>query len=169
VARRLAGTFVGVVVFSASLTLLHLTMREVLAVGGSCATGGPNGVAVPCPKGTWMAPVSIFTGLAGLALVFLFAPRGGPVLGLLAWPALFVALGWNFLEHGLDSSEGGGTVVGWVLCAVVFIAMGVLPLAIMGRMAILGGGPPAPGSSGGDFGPGRPLRRVVVPHVEDDR
>ena len=147
--RRLVGTFVGVAVFTASLTVLYLTMREVMAVGGSCASGGPYTVAVPCPRGAWMAPVSIFTGLAGVAAVFLWRPRGGPLLGLLAWPALFLALGWNFLDHGLDGPDGGGIAIGWLVCAAVFVAMGGVPLLVVGRMAVLGDGdaPPRPGTA----------------------
>ena len=48
---------------------------------------------------------------------------------LLAWPALFLSLGWNFLEFGFDPpGEDDGLVWGWIVCGVVFWLMGGLPL-----------------------------------------
>jgi Short C-terminal domain len=45
------------------------------------------------------------------------------------WPALFLSLGWNFLEFGLDPPGPGGLEWGWLVCAVVFFVMGGVPLA----------------------------------------
>jgi hypothetical protein len=52
---------------------------------------------------------------------------GWAALPLLAWPALFGSLGWNFLEYGLTAEEGG-VVWGWVIPGVIFVVMAVVPL-----------------------------------------
>ena len=39
--RRMIGAFVGLVVLTASITLLFLGMRAVMDIGGMCAEGGP--------------------------------------------------------------------------------------------------------------------------------
>lgn len=52
-------------------------------------------------------------------------------LWLLAWPALFLSLGWNFLEFGLDPPGGGGPEWGWLICAIVFGLMGGVPLLLV--------------------------------------
>src|SRR5690606_5344155 len=102
VVRKLVLTVVGVTLLVASLTVLFLGMRSVMEIGGACATGGPYVPRQPCPEGTWLIPVSIFTGLAGTGLVVAGTFPGGPKLWSLAWPALFISLGWNFLEYGVD-------------------------------------------------------------------
>jgi hypothetical protein len=58
---------------------------------------------------------------------------------LLAWPALFLSLGWNFLEYGVDPPDGSANVVwGWLFCGVLFVLMGGLPL-LFGISAALHG------------------------------
>jgi hypothetical protein len=79
---------------------------------------------------------SIFLGLGFLALYAVSAI--GPNLTLLAWPALFLSLGWNFLEYGVDPPGTGGVAVGWLICAVVFFAMGGIPLVIGIRALMMG-------------------------------
>ena len=125
----------GIAGLSLSLTILWLSMRAVMGIGGACASGGPYIPAVECPDVVVaLTPLSIF-GLfifGGLA-VWGGASLGGPWVGLLffAWPALFLSLGWNFLEFGLrpPGGEPGELVWGWLFCAVVFGLMGGLPLA----------------------------------------
>jgi hypothetical protein len=130
-------TFVGMALFVACLTALFLSMRTVMDVGGSCADGGPYVSAQPCPDGVWLTPVSIFAGLFALAwLVFWNMGMPGPKWVALAWPALFLSLGWNFWEYGLDSpAPGGGTEVGWIVCGVLFVLMGGLPLFALASKA----------------------------------
>jgi len=53
----------------------------------------------------------------------------GAVLVFLAWPALFLSLGWNFLEYGFFAVEGDW-VWSWLFCGVLFVLMGAVPLAI---------------------------------------
>jgi hypothetical protein len=79
-----------------------------------------------------MIPVSIFVGLAGVGFVLAGTFRGGPKLVALAWPALFLALGWNFLEYAFDPPPpDDGVVWGWLICGVVFVAMGGIPLLLV--------------------------------------
>ena len=63
-----------------------------------------------------MIPVSIFVSLAGVGFVLAGTFRGGPKLVALAWPALFLTLGWNFLEYAFDPPPpDSGIVWGWLL------------------------------------------------------
>jgi hypothetical protein len=142
------------------LTLLYRSMRSVMDVGGFCAEGGPYEIRQHCPQGVaWIVPVSIFGMIAsvGVGLLGVFR-QGGPRPYVFAWSALFLALGWNFLEYGFDP-PGGGTSGGWLVCGVVFVIMGGAPLFALrdppaAKWAF--GGPPdgAPTTS-----PWRPPRR----------
>ena len=118
---------------AASITVLFLGMRAVLGVGGFCAEGGPYEIEVHCPPGVAeLMPLSI-VGLFmfGGLMFWKGASLGGPygLLPALAWPALFLSLGWNFLEFGV-SPPGGGLAVGWLMPGVVFVLMGGGPLAL---------------------------------------
>jgi hypothetical protein len=132
-AVRVLVVFASLLVTVASITVLFLAGRAVMDIGGSCASGGPYVVARSCPKGTaWMAPVSIFVGLAAVLVYAVACLRlPGPRLVLLAWPALFLSLGWSFWEYGLDPPDGAdGVAVGWIVCGVVFVLMGGAPLLL---------------------------------------
>jgi hypothetical protein len=135
--QRVRATFgIGITLagLTAGLTLLFLGMRSVMEIGGYCAEGGPFVIAQRCPKGVpAIMMLSIWGGLIFAALYLWQCTKNKvPSLILFAWPALFLSLGWNFLEFGL-SPPGGGTAWGWLVCAVVFILMGGLPLlAIVG-------------------------------------
>ena len=59
-------------------------------------------------------------------------------LVFLAWPALFLSLGWNFLEYGFFPPEGGW-VWSWLFCGVLFVLMGAVPLVIGDRRLPRGG------------------------------
>ena len=150
VVRKLAFTAVGVLLFAASLTVVFLAMRSVMDVGGYCASGGPYEIRQECPGGTWLLPVGIFTGLIGVGFVVAGTFRGGPTLWTLAWPALFLALGWNFLRYGIDPPPPEeGLVWGWLICAVAFILMGGIPLLLLlanARTAFWGTDDGPPGS-----------------------
>lgn len=119
----------GTLGFTVCLTMLYQSMRSVMEIGGSCASGGPYEISRPCPTGVaWIMPVSIFGGLACLAIGALGIFRqGGPRPFVFAWSALFLALGWNFFEYGFDA-PGGGTSVAWIVCGAVFAVMGAVPL-----------------------------------------
>jgi hypothetical protein len=115
---------------SAALTVVDLAMRSVMEIGGACAEGGPFVPVRSCPTGVPALLVGgIWLGLvfAGLYVWQSFRHAVPSLAGLL-WPALFLSLGWNFLEFGLEPPGGGGAEWGWLVCAVVFFAMGGLPL-----------------------------------------
>ena len=122
----------GTLVFVVCLTMVYKSMRSVMDIGGSCASGGPYDIARPCPKGVgWMMTVGIFGMFigAGISLLGVF-PQGGPRPYVFAWSALFLALGWNFLDYGFDP-PGGGTSASWLICGFVFVAMGGVPLLFL--------------------------------------
>lgn len=129
--RRVVLMFVGLVIVTTGLTLVFLSMRAVMDIGGACATGGPYVIAQECPEGAAaMLPLGIIGGLIGLWIYAVSASKlPGPRLTLLAWSALFLSLGWNFWEYGLNPPDGSdGLVWGWIICGVVFVAMGGFPL-----------------------------------------
>lgn len=128
VARKAILTFVGAAGVAIGLTLLFYGMRSVMEIGGSCASGNvPFEISRPCPDGVAVAMVGgIFGGLIALG-IYAFNVLG-PNLTLLAWPALFLSLGWNFLEYGVDPPGDGGLAFGWLIPGVLFIAMGGVPL-----------------------------------------
>lgn len=114
-----------VMVLGLTLAWDFLSMRAVMDVGGSCADGGPYVSAQSCPEGAGFIGIAIpLMLLAAFIGSFAAATRSAPNLLVPMWVALFLALGWNFLEYGLrDSSGGAGT--GWVVCGVVFWLMGL--------------------------------------------
>jgi Short C-terminal domain len=126
------GVFVGLAGVAAALTVLFLSMRSVMSIGGTCASGNqPFEASHPCPAGVaLLLPASIWVGLIFLGVyAWSTARHHAPSLLTLAWPALFLSLGWNFLDFGLRPPGGeGGVAVGWLVCAVVFGLMGGLPL-----------------------------------------
>ena len=99
-------------------------------LGGFCASGGPYEIAVECPDAVVATtPLSIFGGFLSAGLML----WGGAALGgswislvFLAWPALFLTLGWNFLAYGFFPPEGGW-VWSWIVCGVLFVLMGGVP------------------------------------------
>jgi hypothetical protein len=124
---------VAVAGLAACLTLVFLGMRAVMDVGGFCAEGGPYVIETHCPEGV---PLLLIGGIFGLfafgALMVWKGSRLGSFYGalvLLAWPALFISLGWNFLEYAIWSPTGEGIVLGWLIPGVIFVLMGGLPLA----------------------------------------
>ena len=133
--RAYVGTFLSLAGLACGLTWLYLGMRSVMEIGGACAEGGPYAVAQPCPDGVPLLMVGgIFGGLICLG-VFLWSSSalGGQYgsLAAFAWPALFLSLGWNFLEFGIDPPGEEGLVWGWLICGVLFFAMGGLPLVFL--------------------------------------
>lgn len=123
----------GIAGLAACLTLVFLSMRAVMDVGGFCAEGGPYEIQTHCPEGTVvLLPLSIMAGLGSAALAGWKGSQIGGLFGglvALAWPALFISLGWNFLEYGLwPPGDDGGIVWGWLIPGIIFEAMGILPL-----------------------------------------
>ena len=130
--RAWIGSFLGLAGLACGLTLVYLCMRAVMEVGGACADGGPYVSAQPCPEGV---PVLMLLGIFGSLIslgIFVWGASalggGYAALALWAWPALFLSLGWNFLEYGFSPPEGmEGGEAGWIVCGVLFWLMGGLP------------------------------------------
>lgn len=127
---RWIASLVAAGVVAMCITLVFLSMRSVMDVGGSCASGNtPFEIATPCPDGTWVMPVAIPLGVVAAGAFAVLAPAGLGGLVMLAWTGLFLSLGWNFLEYGVDPpGPQDGPVWGWVVCGVLFVAMGAGPL-----------------------------------------
>ena len=153
--RRLAplGVFAGAAGFAAGLTCAYLAMRDLMVeAGGTCASGGPYAIAAGHECGSEAALLA-----GGIVALLVFGGRfaaatsagGGAGSGMdaafLMWAALFGALGFNFLQLGLDPPDtvsGGG---GWIVSGIVFELMalgGLVPLAWSARELIQRGGAP---------------------------
>ncbi len=170
---RPAGTFIlQVIILLVSLfggvfcmTCLYLAMRGVMRLGGMVATGGPYAIAHPAPGWAWIFPGSILVGLIFIGLNSFASRRaGGLDVLVLAWPALFLSLGWNFLDFGLGLTGGHGLIWAWLVCGVLFVAMGGIPLIFVVRnafAAMTGGRGESAGSPwSGSRGPGGCNSRV---------
>lgn len=123
----------GLVGLAAALTITWLSMRAVLDIGGYCADGGPYEIATHCPDGVGLLlTLSIFgglgcAGLAGWKGAQLGAPYDGLIL--LAWPALFISLGFNFLQYALfPAGADTGIELGFLIPGILFVIMGAVPL-----------------------------------------
>ena len=124
--------FVSLALVAASITVVFLAMRAVMEIGGVCAEGGPYVPRQPCPDGV---PLLLIGGLwTGIIFAFVYVWQTVrlrvPSFAWALWPALFLSLGWNFLEFGLDPPGEGGVAWGWLVCALVFFVMGVGPLLV---------------------------------------
>ncbi len=108
-----------------ALVWINRVSADVMAGGGSCASGGPYVSVRPCPETTWMMPAGIFGGLALAAAYSAVSVPGGPKWALLAWPALFVSLGVQFARFADDVQT-----VPYIICAAVFLAMGAGPVVL---------------------------------------
>ena len=129
--RASVGVFITLAGLSAGITLLFLGMRAVMDIGGVCADGGPFVTRQSCPDGVPALMVGgIWGGIAFCALyVWQTIKHGVPSLLGLAWPALFLSLGWNFLEYGVSPpGDESGLVWGWLICGILFFIMGGVPL-----------------------------------------
>ncbi|MEO7399047.1 MAG: hypothetical protein ABIW84_10825 [Ilumatobacteraceae bacterium] len=116
----------------AAMTILYRTMRSVMAVGGSCGSGGPYEIRIECPDGIpLLMNIAIWGGVIFLfvAIVAIHKVRAPNLLWLL-WPALFLSLGFNFIQFGVDPPGGDDPVAGWIVCGALFGVMGGVPLLI---------------------------------------
>jgi hypothetical protein len=135
-ALSVVGYLAGIALGTACLTLVFLGMRTVMDVGGACADGGPYVSAQPCPEGSALA---LFGGVFGLfaaaGLIIWFGSRlGGGYVSIvfLGWPALFISLGFNFIQYGINppAADPSRLEWGWLIPGVLFWAMGGIPLLI---------------------------------------
>ena len=126
-------TSIGLVATAFGLTLIYFMMRAVMAVGGYCAEGGPYVIATPCPDNIAMlTPISIFTMIVGIFIYMGNRAKNGPDWTMFWWSALFLSLGWNFVEFSIYPPDGSGIAWGWIICAVLFGLMGFALLLLIG-------------------------------------
>jgi hypothetical protein len=187
------GTALAAAGLAASITAVYLGMRDLMVEsGGACASGGPYVIANECSSGQ----IGLLAG--GIVAMLVFAAlhaalehwADGPRIG---WPAivgaLFLALGWNFIDLGLDPPRDDGSSVGWLVSGVVFwlMAVGFLapaairaaewlrrggeseppvfrPATVRAAVAPTAGGQPPTGIPAADA----PTRLVVPPRGPDD-
>jgi hypothetical protein len=122
--------FVGLAGVACAITLVFMGMRSVMDIGGFCAEGGPYVIGVSCPRGVAGLMIGGIWGgfLFGAVYAWQAFKHGVPNFVALLWSALFLPLGWNFLVYGLDAPGDAGLAWGWLVCAVLFLLMGGLPL-----------------------------------------
>jgi hypothetical protein len=148
--RKLALLSVCVVLVGLALAWAFLSMRAVMAVGGSCADGGPYVSAQPCPDGAGLIALAIpVLVLATIGGSIAAAALPAPLLFVPMWAFLFGALGWNFLDSGLGGQAGSAS--GWIVCGVVFELMAApafvaMALGFAGRSTFADGGSPPIGT-----------------------
>jgi len=114
------------------LSCLYLAMRGLMRLGGLVSSGAAPGGA---PAWIWVVPVSIILGLAMIfASIFMNQRAEGVNIAMPAWSALFLSLGWNFLDFGFNPrglTSGSGTFGAFIACGVVFVIMGAVPVGLM--------------------------------------
>ena len=112
-----------------AIACLYHGMRGVMRLGGMVASGGPYAIEHPAPSWVWIMPMAILFGMACFFINLFSGNSEGVNLMPLAWPGLFLSAGWNFLEFTFNP-PGGGLAWGWLICGVVFVLMGGLPLLL---------------------------------------
>jgi hypothetical protein len=135
VATDVAKAAIGFAGLALCVTLVFLGMRAVMDIGGACADGGPYVPVQPCPAGVPLAMIGgMFGGFLFGGIATWFGSRIGGIWAaapLLAWSAVFLSLGWNFLDYGLfNAPRAEAPIWGWVVCGVLFVIMGGLPLVV---------------------------------------
>lgn len=141
----LVAVFISAAGFAACLTGVYLAMRDLMInQGGACASGGPYAINPDqvCSGGqVALLMGGVFLGLVFAGVLIAASGRwGGNAMagvGLLLWAALFGALGYNFIELGINPPEKMGGTAGWIISGVVFWLMALGGL-IPGLMAIAG-------------------------------
>jgi len=145
------GTALAAAGVAAGITAVYIGMRDLMVEsGGTCASGGPYEIANECSSGQigllfgGIVALLVFTALHAAMEHWADGPRIG-------WPAivgvLFLALGWNFIDLGLDPPRDDGTSIGWLVSGVVFwlMAVGFLaPAAMRAAEWLRRGGEPEP-------------------------
>ncbi|MEQ1736121.1 MAG: hypothetical protein ABL886_06950, partial [Rhodoglobus sp.] len=123
---RIVGSAGSWFLFSLSFSLLFQVTITVMALGGTCASGGPYEIAVECPDNVAaFAPLSIFGGLLSVGVSLFLAQGFGTPLSAWAWPVLFVGLGGAFLLAFVSSLDWVGLFIG-----VPFVLMGLAPIVL---------------------------------------
>jgi hypothetical protein len=126
---RLLGSFASWLLFSFCMMLLIQGFFGLMAIGGSCASGGPYVIETECPDAVALfMPLSIFGGLVSVAIAMIFTQGFGTSLLDLAWPILFCGLGAGFLWAFFATGDAVGLIIG-----LMFEVMGLVPLVLAFR------------------------------------
>lgn len=129
---RVLGSAASWLLFTFCFALLYMGSAIVMGLGGYCASGGPYVIETECPDAVAVTmPLSIFGGLAAVALGVFFAGGFGVPLVSWAWPVLFVGLGAAFL---ISSAQPGG--VTFLVVGILFVGMGLFPLVLEIRASV---------------------------------
>jgi hypothetical protein len=129
---RFFGSVLSWFLFTLNFSLLAYSSQSVMSVGGSCASGGPYDIAVPCPDNvTAFLPWCVFGGLFAIAIAIALGQGFGTQVIMLAWPILFCSLGVLFLAAFFGTGDPTGLIIG-----VLFEAMGLAPLVIEFRGSV---------------------------------
>lgn len=124
---RILGSFASWFLFSFCMMLLIQGFFGLMAIGGSCASGNtPYVIRTECPDAVALfMPLSIFGGLAAVAIAMILTQGFGTSLLDLAWPILFCGLGAGFLWAFFATGDLVGLIIG-----VMFEVMGLIPLGL---------------------------------------
>ena len=151
VAAAWAGVAVSAAGVAAGITATYRGMRDLMVEsGGVCARGGPFEVASECSDAQIVLLLGGIIGtlvFAGLHSGFSAWARGPSVGPFAIAGAGMAALGWNFLDLGLNPPQGGGTEVGWLVSGVLFWLMAagfVAPALLRAAGWVRRGGEPEP-------------------------
>jgi hypothetical protein len=129
---RVVGSAASWLLFTFCFSLLYLGSTVVMGLGGYCASGGPFVIETECPDAvTATMPLSIFGGLAAVAIGVMFARGFGMPLVAWAWPVLFIGLGLAFL---IASTQPGG--ITFLIIGILFLVMGAAPLVLEVRASV---------------------------------
>ena len=129
---RVLGSGASWLLFSFCFALLYIGSTVVMGLGGYCASGGPYVIETECPDAVVATlPLSIFGGLAAVAIGVFFTRGFGMPLVSWAWPVLFLGLGWAFLVSSLQ--PGGIT---FLIVGILFVVMGAFPLVMELRASV---------------------------------
>jgi len=116
---------------AASIALLNLGGRAVMELGGFVATGGPYVIAHPAPDWAGIMPLAVVAMLVfGGWSAYLSHRTGGSSLLGLAWAGLFISLGCQFGLMALDPPGQESIAWGWMVCAILFVPMGLAGLLV---------------------------------------
>jgi hypothetical protein len=127
-----AGSLISWSLFTLSTTLLFTSSLAITALGGSCASGGSYSIEVECPEAVAVfVPLSIFGGLASVAIALFLCAEFGVSLIELAWSIFFVSLGGAFLYSFVTAGDIIGLVIG-----IGSVVMGAVPLVFLARFGV---------------------------------
>jgi Short C-terminal domain len=129
-------SLLGMAICLASLLFMVWALYHLVRTG-TCASGGPDVSARPCPEGTGTKIVGLTGSIFGLLIGGgIYAARGGRGvggtlgMGVVLWSLLFVSLAVaTFVAaYGPANNDDSGARSAAIVLMIVFLPMGLLPL-----------------------------------------